>query len=285
MKQHYNSHALTPNEQLALLNQRGVLSQDTTMTQQRLSSVGFYRLFSYAKPLLTEAKVITFESVWDLYLFDRKLRLLMLQAIEIIEVAFRVAISERMSRQYDPFWYRDASHFNHPQRHADFMTHVMAVVHRRQHPLIKQYYDTYASPTIPPSWMLIECLTFGNWSKVFHNLKTRHDKKAIAQTFGQSFKTIESWMVSLLEVRNICAHHERLWNHIFHYPPKDAPHDVRQHERFYQQGYIIDQLLRYLSPDSDWRLALNKLFKEHPKTPFHQMGFIPHWEADSFWMS
>lgn len=120
--------------------------------------------------------------------------------------------------------------------------------------------------------ILTECLTFGTWSKVFHNLKNRKDKVEIARRLGQPFKIIESWIVSLTEIRNICAHHERLWNHIFHYPPKQSPNTPHQNEKFYQLCYIIDKLLKQISVGSDWKSHLKELFKNYHDIPFMQMG-------------
>lgn len=279
----YDGKALTLDKQIKLLNERGVIVQDVTAVEQHLSYVGFYRLCSYIKPLLATSHNIYFEQAWDLYIFDRKLRLLLIDAIERIEVAFRVSISERMSIQYDPLWYCDPSHFYNTKRHADLIEEIVKFIKKRKHPLIKHYYETYSYPDLPPSWMLIECLTFGSWSKVFYNLKNRQDKKIIAKNFSQSFKTIESWIISLTEIRNICAHHERLWNHIFHYPPKNSPNASHQKEKFYQQGYIVIKLLQKISPNSDWKLRLKTLFEEHSKTPFIQMGFLSHWQNDPFW--
>lgn len=279
----YNGKAITEQEQIALLSDRGVLIHDPDKAKKYLSSIGFYRFFSYAKPFLQSQK-LSFESVLDLYTFDRKLRLLMLDAVEQIEVAFRVAISERMSIQYDPFWYHNSNHFIDIKRHSDFLEEVTKLINRRKHPLIKHYCKSYFSPDFPPSWMLIECLTFGNWSKIFHNLKNRKDKKLIAQRFDQSFKVLGSWIISLIEVRNICAHHERLWNHVFHYPPKGAPQDVCQLEKFYQQAYIVNRLLQSINADSKWKLKLKNLFQEHSTIPFQQMGFLDDWQNDAFWV-
>jgi abortive infection bacteriophage resistance protein len=279
----YEGKALTLDEQIKLLENRGVLVKNAKAAAQHLSCVGFYRLFSYIKPLLTISSRLDFEQAWDLYVFDRKLRLLLIDAIERIEVAFRVSISERMSIQYNSLWYCDPNHFVNIKRHSDFINEVVRFIEKRKHPLIKHYYETYSFPDLPPSWILIECLTFGNWSKVFYNLRNRQDKKVIAQSLGQPFKTVESWIVSLTEVRNICAHHERLWNHIFHYPPKGSPNARHQREKFYQQGYIVIKLLQKISPDSDWKFRLKALFKEHQSIPFSQMGFLQNWQSDPFW--
>lgn len=182
IKIHYNGKAAPPDEQLALLKQQGVLIPDEKIARDYLSFVGYYRLFAYVKPFLFNSlsSCIVFDHVWDLYTFDQKLRLLVIDAIEKIEVAFRVSISEVMSLQYDPFWYVSEEHFHYLKWHTEFMEKVMQLKAKKEHILIKHFYQSYSAPDFPPSWMMVECLTFGAWSKVFHNLKRRSDKIAIA---------------------------------------------------------------------------------------------------------
>ncbi len=280
----YDGNALSLAEQVSLLKARGLTIKDESFVKKCLLFTGFYRLFSYAKPLLNHAQNITFEQVWDLYVFDRKLRLLVNDAIERIEVAFRVSISEEMSIQHNPFWYLEAKLFASTKHHLDFLKQIIKLQESRKNPLIKNYYEKYAEPEFPPSWMIIECLTFWNLGQKFFIIyKNRHDKKIIASRLGQSFKTLESWIVSLIEIRNICAHHERLWNRNFHFPPRNAPNEIHQNEKFYQQASIIINLLITISPASDWKNHLYNLLKEYNHLPIDQMGFISNWQRDQLW--
>ena len=280
----YNGNALSITDQLELLKERGLIIQDEHFAKQCVLFTGFYRFFSYAKPLLnSNNSKVDFEDAWSLYVFDRKLRLLVNDAIERIEVAFRVSISEEMSPQHNPFWYLKSELFANTRHHLDFIEQIIKLQKSRKNPLIKHYYETYCDPEFPPSWIIIECLTFGTWSKVFYNLKNRCDKKIISSRLGQSFKTLESWIVSLIEIRNICAHHERLWNRNFHYPPRNAPNEIHQNGKFYQQAFIIIQLLKTISPSSDWKNNLFNLLQEYKHLPIKKMGFISNWEKDQFW--
>lgn len=77
------------------------------------------------------------------------------------------------------------------------MEKIIDLAKYKKHPLIKHYYDKYLDPEYPPSWMIIECLTFGTWLKAFRNLKDRNAKKEIATLLGEPFKKLESWMLSL----------------------------------------------------------------------------------------
>lgn len=280
----YDGKAASLDEQIALLKQSGVYILDEKTARNHLSFVGYYRLFAYVKPFLPNlASPITFEQVWSLYNFDRKLRILIIDAIERIEVAFRVSISEVMSLQYHPFWYTSEEHFNYLRWHAEFMGKVLQLTHRQEHALIKHFYKNYLTPNFPPSWMMTECLTFGTWSKVFHNIKKRSDKIAVANRLHMRLMPLLSWIKCLTELRNLCAHHDRIWNHFFRHTPKDVPCAKHQEHRFYQQAYVLKEMLQVISPYSGWVERLKSLMEEHQHLPLEKMGFSKDWLRDPLW--
>lgn len=282
----YTGKATSLDEQISFLKQAGILIKDEALAKNHLAFVGYYRLFAYVKPFINSSpikKQIDFEQVWNLYIFDRKLRLLVIDAIERIEVAFRISISEIMSTQYDPFWYVNNSHFKHVKWHVEFMEKVLKLTTRQEHTLIKHFYNTYSSPEFPPSWIITECLTFGVWSKVFDNLQRRSDKIAIANRLKMRFMDLLSWIKCLTELRNLCAHHERIWNHFFRHTPKDAPRQKYQDHTFYQQAYIIIEMLKVISPTSEWKSKLKELMSEYSHLPLEKMGFLNQWEKDPIW--
>ncbi|NNM59834.1 MAG: Abi family protein [Legionellales bacterium] len=286
IKKPYEGQTASEEAQIKQLEAVGIVITDKSNAMQKLKFVGYYRLFSYVKPFLQSNKTIdssaTLERIWELYVFDRKLRLLVIDAIERIEVAFRVSISEIMSR-YSPFWYIDSTHFNHLKWHIEFMEKVLKIVSKRDHHLIRHFYETYSSPDFPPSWIMVECLTFGTWSKVFDNLKKRGDKIAIANRLKMPFMTLLSWIRSLTELRNLCAHHERIWNQFFRHTPKDVPNQAHQEHRFYQQACIINGLLTKIDPGSTWKNELFNLMRDYPQLHITQMGFQQNWMKDNFW--
>ncbi len=85
---------------------------------------------------------------------------------------------------------------------------------------IKHYKNKYSYPENPPSWMCVEIMYFSQISKIFQNLKSREDRNDIAQDYGLPESIFESWLHTINYVRNICAHHSRLWNRDFQIVPK-----------------------------------------------------------------
>jgi len=82
------------------------------------------------------------------------------------------------------------------------------------------YFSKYATPTLPPCWMVSEVISLGRWSYVFSCIKNREDQKAISRVFGVHYRILDSWMQSIVYLRNLCAHHNRIWNRIFVISPK-----------------------------------------------------------------
>lgn len=102
-----------------LLESRGLQICDRNKAIQYLDNIGYYRLSAYMYPLLKMPKTAhlykegsTFEKVMMLYRFDKKLRLLMFNEIEKIEIAIRRAVMQITADMTDnPFWLTDSSYF------------------------------------------------------------------------------------------------------------------------------------------------------------------------------
>lgn len=289
-KRQFNKTAASLEQQLNLLINRGLIIEDAVKSSNFLASIGLHRFTVYCTPFETTRNPThifrngtKFKDVQYLYIFDRKLRLLVIDAIERIEVAFRVSISDTMSLMYGPFWYTESKNFKVFKYHSEFMNKIIRMINSKEYINIINYYSKYYSPKYPPSWIVAECLTFGTWSKAFANLKDRHIKNKISARFGQNFIILESWMKCLTDLRNLCAHHQRIWNKIFTHMPKSILCPAHAKRKFYQQACIIVKLLNQISPASKWRKRLFNLFEEYKNIPISSMGFQGNWREDSFW--
>jgi abortive infection bacteriophage resistance protein len=105
------------------------------------------------------------------------------------------------------------------------------------------------------------------------------DRKAIAHNFSIDESVLKSWLHCLTYVRNICAHHSRLWNRRFvikvaRKHPKDANTDIY----FYTAFLIIRDLIEKIAPNTAWALRFATLIKQHPKIPIGKMGFPEDWK-------
>ena len=291
---------LSVSQQLQHLIARGLIIDDPEKATHYLNHIGYYRLSGYTRPFQKDAGGVgsdafrsgtTFEAVLDRYIFDRKLRLLVMDAVERIEISIRSALSNEIATRYDPHWYQDAKRFGPNLSHYTFIDEIkMQIGHdnnnrARRDIYIQHYYENYSSPDMPPCWMVFESVSFGTISKIYENLAPP-DFNYICKPLGLNHTVLSSWLHSISYIRNICAHHSRLWNRICGVKPlvaKDYKLDLSPNDRLYAQLVIMQVLLRKIAPDNHWAQRLRELFEEHPKVPLISMGFPSEWNTRAVW--
>jgi len=292
----YNKPVLTVDEQITLLESRGLLIPDKNKARHYLSFINYYRLSGYTicfEEIINGKrdhhfqKNATFENLLELYDFDRRLRVLVMDAIERIEVAVRTQICLVLANNYNnSHWHLKRDLFNSEFKYYSFLSQCETEQQRSKEPFAEHYKKTYDRPVLLPAWMMIELLSMGTWSKMYENLANRHDRKKISDTFKLPPMEFESWLHSLTYLRNLCAHHSRLWNRQFTITPKQH----RDYKKFFlpsttfaAQAAMIHALLNVISPDSQWTTHLQRLLKDHSFIKPNRMGFACGWEKDAFW--
>lgn len=289
MAQSYIKPALTADALIEQLRFQGLIVQDATVAIHCLKAVGYHRLSAYFEPFRESVNnqtkfkpKSTFEDIWKLYLFDQELRLLVVQALEIIEVAFRAAISDTMSLKYGTHWYLQPENFGNQERYYGTLKQIAEVCEKKDDPAVIKYYDIYHHPEFPPSWVIMENLSFGTCVNVFRNLNKKSDKKAICEIFQYHPMAVESWISALRYTRNLCAHHSRLWNRWFVVCPTMSYlfKDFKKERTFYAQVIIISKLLQHISPKLKWKNQLYELLNSNQAIPIDQMGFPTNCKAE-----
>ena len=151
--------------------------------------------------------------VMKLYEFDRDLRLLVMDAIERIEVHVRSLFAYRMGHQYGAFGHTDSANFQPNFKLTEWLRKIEDVTRRNlgKEEFINHYNDKYTGFPTLPVWMVTEVMSLGSLSVGYRGLK-RKDKKFISDEFAPNTSCLASWFHSLTYIRNICSHHGRLWN-------------------------------------------------------------------------
>lgn len=185
----FEKPAVSVPDQVKLLKRRGMAVRDEALAQHYLNFISYYRLRAYWLPFEVPAANngdhafrdgTTFEDVLTLYIFDRELRLLVLDAIERVEVALRAQWAHHMAMTYGPHGYLEQGHYSVIRHHAKDVTALEKEFNRSEDTFAIHYRDKYTSPKLPPVWMAAEVMSFGLLSKFYGNLRTRADRKAIA---------------------------------------------------------------------------------------------------------
>ena len=280
-----------------LLQSRGLTISDSAKAESYLEYIGYYRLSAYMYPLLQMPKELhrykphsSFSQVMMLYRFDKKLRLLIFNEIEKIEVAVRSAIVNIGSEMTgNPFWMTDSSNFIDTQKFHRTMDLIDAELHHSREDFIVHFKQTY-SDAYPPAWILAEVLPFGVITNIYSNLKTARIKKSIARRFGLQMAPFESWLTIVTLTRNSCCHHARVWNKQNTIRPMIPNHMIgnwitlpTDALRIYFNLCIIKYFLNIISPSNDMKTKLDTLLVSYPDIDTAAMGFPRDWEREPLW--
>ena len=274
---------LSNKEIIRLLSERGMIINDPKRAEHYLDFISYYRLSVYMLPFQDERhsfkKPVSFEKILRLYSFDRRLRLLSMDALERIEVAFRTVIVNCLSEKCGAFWLENPDCFhdkNKRNTQASMLEEIRKQIEQQKTaPSLEHYYQTYSAPEIPPAWIVFEILPFGCVSRIYENLK-RPYRKAVAEKFGIEESILQSWFHALSVLRNSCAHHSRIWNRKYPFKIKKANAfpELDTAERFYCFALIIDILLNRIVQTPTWTQRLKETINEFSDivNPV-QMGF------------
>ncbi|MFN7115241.1 MAG: Abi family protein [Saprospiraceae bacterium] len=293
----YTKPALAYINQLQQLKSRGLHIENDAKALHLLENISYYRLSGYWFPLLQDKQNhifksnATFDTAFQLYCFDRELRRLILSELEKIEVAVRAKMIYVLSHQYGPFWFQNVSLFKNPTSHSDCLNKISKEFSRSDEEFILAFKNKYQDP-FPPSWMLMEIISFGTLSMLYKNLKPSQYKRAIAHYFGIDDSTFESWLHAIVYMRNVCAHHTRLWNRTMSIQPRIPKKPRRQwlshHPTYNNRAFfmlsIIIYLLNIVNPHHSFKNKLFNLFNKYPIVDLKALGFPTYWQSEPLWL-
>ncbi len=285
----YQKPPLSYDEQLDLLISRGLSIKNRNKAVAYLKNISYYRLSAYFIPFKqsdTFTRGVSFENIINLYTFDRKLRLLVLDAIEPIEVALRTQIIYHLSHKYGAFGYLDSQNFSHRFDHRKWLLSLNQVVDESTETFISHYHSKYSQEEGLPIWMAIEVISFGGLSRLLSGMKGE-DQREIARRYHLQDVVLSSWLRALVYLRNLCAHHSRLWNRTLTVTPKlpmksSAWMGVKSN-RVYGALMILQYLLGFINPASKWKNRLLVLLEAHPEVFLPMMGFQHNWLERPIW--
>jgi abortive infection bacteriophage resistance protein len=295
-KPFFDKPPLTYEEQIQLLKSRGLSIQDEEKALHILQVISYYRLSGYWFPLLVD-KVnhkfkhnAEFETAFNLYKFDREFRLLILGELEKIEVAVRGQMIQQLSLKISPFWFEDETLFKSAYTHNKTIDKIREELKRSDEEFILKFKAKYQNE-FPPSWMTLEITSFGSLSVLFSALKPCRAKRNIANYFGLDEKTFQSWLHSFVYLRNVCAHHSRLWNRDLRIKPQIPNKPKKQwlknsdieNDKVYFQLSMILYLIQTINPKNSITSRFKSLLTKYPNIDVKAMGFPDNWEKESLW--
>lgn len=192
---------------------------------------------------------------------------------------------------YGPHGYLNAALYPRTDRFQANLAQLQSEYDRSHDVFVDHYKRTYNNPPLPPVWMAAEFISFGLLSKFFSALGGRSDRKAIARRIGFDDRVFQGLMHHLATVRNICAHHSRLWNRRFTvtFPIAQNPASLANtiaaeaDRKLYNTLSMLLHSMGTVAPESDWPSRLTCLIAENPTGDFAAMGFPDDWQQRPLW--
>lgn len=292
----FHGSALSFEDQIKLLKSQGLRIPDEKKAMRVLQNVSYSRLKSYLVPFMEDRVThrfkegTTMDDVYALYGFDRRLRELIFHEMEKIEISIRARIAYASSSDDSGYWYMNPDYFRSKGEHREIMRHLTSEVQRSDNDAIKRFYLKYSNP-LPPCWLALEATSMGTLASLFAAMKPGILRIKIAGHYGVSDTVFISWLHHLVYIRNMCAHHNRLWNKTLSVPalvpdahrglfPEQQP-DASDH--VYLTLCVIKYLQNTVKPTNTFAQRLKNLIQNYPVANPALMGFPEGWEEDPFW--
>lgn len=282
--------------------------EDQSRAREAFSRIGYYRLTGYMPIFQVGGQDadkhkflanVTLDDILNLYSFDTEVRAHLSTALEVVEVAFRTSICDHMCRStQNSHWMLDERNFRqgtHSRNLDEFKDVALGTGTKSDS--ITSYFSKYNDPFLPPAWVLREGISFGTWSRLYSDLEAK-DQKSVSDDwlYPGSKERIDhillaKWIRALVILRNTCAHHSRVTNRVFSFPPEASTHTtVRQLFGAVDTDLrtlivIIAILIKNVKPKNVWLRQLNILFESYDSgvDVARSAGFEEDWRSDVIW--
>lgn len=303
----YSKPPLNIPDQLQQLRDRGLLVGSDDLALNALGLIGYYRLSAYwlffeEPPAPGETRShrfkpdSSFEQVIELYDKDRLIRLLAIDAIERIEIAARSAWVQELSIKHGPHCYLDPQLFKSDFNHDEQIKQLRGQLQQSNETFVIHYQQTYSEPELPPIWAMTELISLGTL-RTWIAATELDSKTKVARSMGMpSAQVLNSVLHSLNLLRNISAHHGRLWNRLM---VKRLPkikkiqgllvmeeadgEGVQPSKKLYNYLVVMAIIVRKVAPLSTWPLRMAGVISTMPPEQQDAMGCPVGWEQKQPW--
>jgi abortive infection bacteriophage resistance protein len=227
-----------------------------------------------------------------------------MDALERIEVAIRSQVAYQVG-SHDPIAYvkPDLLHETFTSfavsgalsKHHIWLTKQAGLLSRSKEDFMQHHRDMSKLPV--PIWVACEVWDFGAMSQLYDGM-SEADQDAISTQYGvQNGRIFATWLRSLNYLRNVCAHHCRLWNRNMVDTPTLPPASSISWVEYFDQNphtktrvflslHICAHIMKTINPTSTWNNRMAAHLNTIPDLSSHgfglgNMGIMGNW-AD-FW--
>ena len=223
------------------------------------------------------------------------MRTILFDALETIEIALRAKMIYHLSLKYGGLWYLNESIFIDNDKYKKHVEDLKKEFVRSQELFIKDQKIRHPN-TDADSWKILEIASFGTLSKLYKNLQYQLEEKTIiAKEFGLNrHSELYSWLEPITYIRNIIAHHSRLWSRNMVKKPTDHLNNPKglwfanpltsvQTKKPFLIISCMVYLCNQITPNHHIKAKVLKLIEDNPKIPIYKLGFLNNWENEPIW--
>lgn len=274
----------TIKQQIAKLKERGCIINDEKYAEETLKYINYFRLSNYFKPFcITKDRYedgTTFEKIMRVYEIDRRLRSILIAALEEIEIALRAAISNFHSLKYGAQGYLNAENFDFRHNHSAFVGKIRHLVEANDDREFVKHYNSKHSGDFP-LWVIMELFSFGTLAFFYKDMHNADKKELASGFYGCTSSELDNWIFCMNELRNYCAHYNRIYGNTFPVMPK-TPHGLDYELQPNAFGYMMVMKQVYHNAE-DWNTRVvqpvSKMIKRNADViRLEHIGFPENWE-------
>jgi abortive infection bacteriophage resistance protein len=273
----------TFDEQIDLLKSRGLIIGDEDKAKFILSNINYYRFSAYLihfkKEDETYKENITFEHIYNLYLFDKELRNILIDMLESIEISFRTYIAYTLAIKHGSTGYLNKQCFKKEKYFESFIKKLEDEKNNHKNKLfIKHHNEKYNG--ILPIWVAVEIMSFGTLSKLYSNMLPQDTAYIKRELCKVNPILVNSWLHSLTHLRNVCAHYGRIYKTYF--PPVKVKNSDKNNVINDRQVFTYILAIKHLIADknvwNDYFIKLQALFYKYDNyVELELLGFPENW--------
>jgi len=308
MTKPYDKKWLSMDDQMVLLESRGLVIDDKQDCKELLYHLGYYRLSGYALAFEPSRHKFlegtSYRDIADAYCFDMLLRDVIADALEVIEVDFRTTVAHFFSQRVGAFGHLDQVNFQQPRGystrlklfdHADWLESLREEAARSKELFVSKYQQTYDEFPDLPIWIATEVASFGTVSRMFSGM-VPNLQKPIALRYSMQQQDLASTLHHFTYIRNICAHHSRLWDRELriglqlptgkHWQPPLIPEARRLYPTLLLIYRILQKCRRQKGFTAEWKKRIDEVMLGIPNVPgaLDRMGMPEKWNRHPYWV-
>ena len=304
----YTKPWLPVTEQATRLENRGLKINDRPKAESFLRHVNYYRLagfcLAFENPQRQFSTGATFDDLQDAYRFDTSLRDLFGEALEAIEIDLCTSVALHFGEKYGAFGHTDETNFHQDFgntnkkgiTHASWLGKLHSEAKHSKELFTQHFKNKYNEFPNLPVWTVTETMTFGSIAHMIRGMR-KQDRQAIALEYQITAQELFALTLHLNYVRNLCAHHSRLWDRKWSIKPTLPENPSWKNDNRVSNDRLFSTLLlmwtllqRSDSPKQDsvqWKERIKTRLRNSPQKTFHGptdiMGLTKNWESHPAW--